>query len=84
MRERIKTMRKALVEGIAQRVPGADYGFLLRQRGLFSYTGLTKSQVERLRTEFSIYAIETGRICVAALTAKNIDYVSDAIAKVIR
>jgi aromatic-amino-acid transaminase len=65
-------------------VPGADYSFLLKQRGLFSYTGLTKAQVERLRTEFSIYAIETGRICVAALTSKNIGYVTDAIAKVIR
>jgi aromatic-amino-acid transaminase len=84
MRDRIKAMRKALVEGIAQRVPGADYSFLLKQRGLFSYTGLTKAQVERLRTEFSIYAIETGRICVAALTSKNIGYVTDAIAKVIR
>jgi len=84
MRERIKVTRKSLVEGIQKRVPGTDYAFVLRQRGLFSYSGLTKAQVERLRTEFSIYAIETGRICVAALNAKNIDYVADAIAKVIR
>ncbi len=84
MRERIKAMRKALAEGIAQRVPGADWSFVLRQRGLFSYTGLSKTQVERLRTEFSIYAIETGRVCVAAINAKNIGYVADAIAKVIR
>jgi aromatic-amino-acid transaminase len=56
----------------------------VKQRGLFSYTGLSKAQVERLRTEFSIYAIDTGRVCVAALNAGNIDYVADAIAKVIR
>jgi aromatic-amino-acid transaminase len=51
---------------------------------LFSYTGLSKAQVERLRTEFSIYAIETGRVCIPAINAKNIGYISDAIAKVIR
>jgi aromatic-amino-acid transaminase len=84
MRERIKAMRKALAEGIRQRVPSADWSFVLNQHGLFSYTGLSKAQVERLRTEFSIYAIDTGRICVAALNARNIGYVADAIAKVIR
>ena len=51
---------------------------------MFSYSGLTKEQVLRLRSEYSIYTIETGRICVAALTTKNIDYVADAIAKVIK
>ena len=84
MRERIKTLRKQLVDGIHRRVPGADFSFVLRQRGMFSYSGLTKAQVARLRQEFSIYAIDTGRICVAALSAKNIDYVADAIAQVIR
>jgi aromatic-amino-acid transaminase len=84
MRDRIKAMRKGLVDGIQKRVPGADFSFILRQRGMFSYSGLTKEQVGRLRSEFSIYAIDTGRICVAALTSKNIDYVADAIAKVIR
>ena len=64
--------------------PAADFSFILQQRGMFSYSGLTKEQVLRLRSEYSIYAIETGRICVAALTTKNIDYVADAIAKVIR
>jgi aromatic-amino-acid transaminase len=76
-------MRKALVEGIKKRVPGADFGFVLEQRGMFSYSGLTKEQVLSLRKDYSIYAIETGRICVAALNTKNIDYVADAIAKVI-
>lgn len=84
MRDRIKAMRKGLVDGIQKRVPGADFSFILRQRGMFSYSGLTKEQVGRLRSEFSIYAIDTGRICVAALTTKNIDYVADAIASVIR
>ena len=84
MRERIKAMRQALVDGIHKRVPGADFSFVLRQRGMFSYSGLSKAQVGRLKSEFSIYAIDTGRICVAALNRKNIDYVADAIAKVIR
>ena len=84
MRERIKAMRKLLVEGIHKRVPGADFSFILQQRGMFSYSGLTREQVLRLRSEYSIYTIETGRICVAALTSKNIDYVADAIARVIK
>jgi aromatic-amino-acid transaminase len=84
MRDRIKEMRKALVEGIHKRVPGADFSFILKQRGMFSYSGLSREQVLRLRSEYSIYTIETGRICVAALTTKNIDYVADAIARVIR
>ena len=84
MRDRIKTMRKALVDGIQSRVPGSDFSFVLRQRGMFSYSGLTKAQVLRLREEFSIYAIETGRICVAALNSRNVDYAADAIARVLK
>jgi len=83
MRDRIKTMRKALADGVQKR-SGKDFSFVLKQRGLFSYTGLSKAQVERLRTEFSIYAIDTGRVCVAALNSGNIDYVADALARVIR
>jgi aromatic-amino-acid transaminase len=83
MRERIKAMRKLFVEGIHKRVPGADWNFILRQRGMFSYTGLTRDQVLTLRKDNSIYTIETGRVCVAALNTKNVDYVADAIAKVI-
>ena len=83
MRERIKSMRKLLVEKIHARVPGADFGFVVRQRGMFSYSGLTKDQVVRMREEFAVYAIESGRICVAALNTKNVDYSADAIAKVI-
>jgi aromatic-amino-acid transaminase len=84
MRDRIKAMRRALVEGIHKRVPGSDFSFVLKQRGMFSYSGLSKEQVARLRAEYSIYTIDTGRICVAALTTGNVDYVADAIAKVIR
>jgi aromatic-amino-acid transaminase len=84
MRDRIKAMRRQLVDGIHKRVPGADWSFILRQRGMFSYTGLTKEQVLRLRKDYSIYAIDSGRICMAALNSKNVDYVADAIAAVIR
>lgn len=84
MRERIKTMRKALVDNIHARAPGADFSFVLAQRGMFSYSGLSKVQVDRLREEFSIYAIDTGRICVAALRTANVETVAEAIAQVIR
>lgn len=83
MRDRIKAMRQALADGVQKR-SGKDFSFVLKQRGLFSYTGLSKAQVERLRTEYSIYAIDTGRVCVAALNSGNIDYVAEAIAAVIR
>ena len=83
MRDRIRTMRARLTEELQARVPGRDFSFVMRQRGMFSYSGLTKAQVDRLRTEFSVYAIDTGRICVAALNSKNIDHVAQSIAKVL-
>ena len=83
MRDRIKEMRKALVAQIHARAPGTDFNFVMQQRGMFSYSGLTRDQVLRLRKEYSIYTIETGRICVAALNAKNIGFVAGAIAKVL-
>ncbi len=83
MRVRIKAMRQALVEQLKAKAPGHDFDFVVRQRGMFSYSGLTKPQVERLKNEFSIYAVDTGRICVAALNSRNIDRVVDAIAKVL-
>jgi aromatic-amino-acid transaminase len=83
MRERIREMRELLVKKLASRAPGQDFDFVRRQRGMFSYSGLSKKQVHRLRDEFSIYAIDTGRICVAALNSKNIEYVADAIASVL-
>jgi aromatic-amino-acid transaminase len=83
MRERIRAMRKDLVVKLHALAPQADFEFVLRQRGMFSYSGLTKEQVGRLRDEFSIYALDTGRICVAALNSRNIDAVAKAIATVI-
>jgi len=84
MRDRIKAMRKLLVDKLHARIPGTDFSFMLRQRGMFSYSGLTKPQVERLRSEFSVYAVDTGRICVAALNEKNVDRVAEAVAAVLR
>jgi aromatic-amino-acid transaminase len=83
MRERIRSMRRALVEKLSARIPNADFGYVMQQRGMFSYSGLSKEAVHRLRTEHGVYAIDTGRICVAALNTRNIDYVADAIAKVV-
>lgn len=83
MRERIKVMRKMLVDKIRALRADFDFSFIVEQRGMFSYSGLTKAQVHRLRDEYSIYAIDSGRICVAALNTKNIDYVAQAIAKVL-
>jgi aromatic-amino-acid transaminase len=84
MRDRIKLMRATLVESLHERVPGADFRFMLAQRGMFSYSGLTKAQVQVMREEFSVYAIDTGRICVAALNSRNVGDVVAAIANAIR
>ncbi len=83
MRNRIKLMRAMLVERLHERIPNSDFGYMLRQRGMFSYTGLTKEQVQRLRQQFSIYAIDSGRICVAALNSRNVDDVAAAMAAVL-
>jgi aromatic-amino-acid transaminase len=83
MRERIREMRRELVKKLRERVPAADFSFIERQRGMFSYSGLSREQVVRLREEFAVYAIESGRICVAALNTKNIDYCADGIARVL-
>ena len=84
MRDRIKLMRARLVEKLHERLPDRDFTYMLAQRGMFSYSGLTKAQVLRLREEYSIYAVDTGRICVAALNSRNVDYVADAMAAVWR
>ena len=83
MRDRIRLMRSQLVEKLAQNGVQQDFGFVLKQRGMFSYSGLTADQVERLREEHGIYAVATGRICVAALNSGNIDTVARAIAAVL-
>ena len=83
MRERIQAIRRALVDRLTRHTTRADFRFVLQQRGMFSYSGLTREQVGRLRSEFAVYAIDSGRICVAALNKRNMDYVADAIATVI-
>ena len=82
MRERIRGMRMAMVEQLAAAGAKRDFSFVARQRGMFSYTGLSAAQVERMKDEFGIYAVSTGRICLAALNSKNVDYVAKAIAAV--
>ena len=83
MRDRIRAMRTGLVERLAARGVKRDFSFVAKQRGMFSYSGLTSAQVDRLRDEFGIYAVSTGRICLAAMNSRNIDAVADAIAAVI-
>lgn len=83
MRERIRTMRSQLVQKLKEQGVAKDFSFVLNQRGMFSYSGLTADQVDRLRDEHGIYAISTGRICVAALNSGNIDYTAQAIATVL-
>src|SRR5262245_42950287 len=83
MRDRIKQLRRNLVDGLKARGVKRDFSFVPHQRGLFSYTGLTAAQVERLRSEFGIYAVSTGRICVAALNARNMDHVCSSVASVL-
>ncbi|HEY0819524.1 MAG TPA: amino acid aminotransferase [Rhizobacter sp.] len=82
MRVRIKEMRTLLVEKLKAAGLKQDMSFITQQKGMFSYSGLTKEQMQRLRSEFGIYGVDSGRICVAALNKKNIDAVVSAIAKV--
>jgi aromatic-amino-acid transaminase len=84
MRERIRRLRHELVAKLQAREIEQDFSFVTAQRGMFSYSGLTSAQVDRLREEFGIYALSTGRICIAALNSRNIDAVADAIATVVR
>jgi aromatic-amino-acid transaminase len=83
MRERIKAMRQALVDGLKAAGVKQDMSFITQQIGMFSYSGLNKDQMIRLRSEFGVYGTDTGRMCVAALNSKNIGHVCQAIAKVI-
>jgi aromatic-amino-acid transaminase len=84
MRDRIRVMRTALADGLQSRGVAQDFSFIVKQRGMFSYTGLSAAQVERLKNEFGVYAVSSGRVCIAALNSKNIGYVADAIAAVLK
>jgi aromatic-amino-acid transaminase len=83
MRERIRKMRSLFVSRLAARGTDRDFSFIERQRGMFSYSGLDLERVRKLRSDFGLYIVDSGRICVAALNEKNIDYVADSIAKVL-
>ena len=83
MRERILSMRRALHEVVSARVPGRDFGYFLTQRGMFSYTGLSAAQVDRLREEFAVYLIRSGRMCVAGLNRGNVEATAKAMAAVL-
>jgi len=82
MRVRIKQMRTALLEKLQAAGIKQDMSFITKQKGMFSYSGLNKEHMQRLRSEFGIYGVDSGRICVAALNSRNIDAVVSAIVKV--
>src|SRR5262249_33809658 len=81
MRQRIRRMRELFVRRMREKGVEQDFSFIERQRGMFSYSGLSRKTVDRLRGEYSIYIVGSGRICVAALNEKNLDYVCEAIAE---
>jgi len=83
MRDRIKAMRRQLVDKIRAVRADFDFSFVVNQRGMFSYSGLKAPQVKILRERYSVYAIDSGRICVAALNTRNVDYVARAIGTVL-
>ena len=84
MRERIIHMRQILNEKLSHAVPERDFSYLVKQQGMFSYTGLSAEQVDILKDQYAIYLLRSGRMCAAGLNLKNIDYVADSIAEVIK
>jgi len=83
MRERILAMRRRLHAVLSARVPGRDVGYFLSQRGMFSYTGLSPAQVDRLRDAFAVYLVRSGRMCVAGLNSGNVERTAEAMAAVL-
>lgn len=83
MRNRIRTMRITLAQNIKEIGAKRDFSFITRQKGMFSYTGFTPEQIERLAREFGIYAVSNGRICLCGLNDKNIAYVAEAFSAVL-
>ena len=82
MRMRILAMRKSLHEVISAKVPGRNFDYFLTQRGMFSYTGLSATQVDRLRDQYAVYLVRSGRICVAGLNSGNVERSAQAMAEV--
>ena len=83
MRERIQSMRRQLHDVLAAKLPGRDFSYFLTQRGMFSYTGLSPEQAERLKTEFGVYILRSGRMCVAGLNTRNVEATAEAMAAVL-
>ena len=83
MRERILSMRNTLFDVLSAKLPGRDFRYFLTQRGMFSYTGLTPAQVDRLKDEFGVYLVRSGRMCVAGLNSKNVEATASAMAAVL-
>jgi aromatic-amino-acid transaminase len=83
MRLRIQSMREALHRVVSSKVPGRSFDYFLTQRGMFSYTGLTPEQVDRLRDEFAVYLVRSGRLCVAGLNEGNVERTAEAMAAVL-
>ncbi|MDO4997081.1 MAG: amino acid aminotransferase [Neisseria sp.] len=84
MRDRIRLMRQKLYAALSERLPERDFSYFIKQRGMFSYTGLSPEQVQRLQDEFAVYLVGTGRICIAGLNEGNIDYVAQSFAEVLK
>lgn len=84
MRDRIRTMRQKLQDTLSAKLPERDFSYFTKQRGMFSFTGLNAEQVVRLRDEFAVYMVENGRMCLAGLNSKNVEYVAYAMAEVLR
>ena len=84
IRDRIRAMRIHLHDVLQEKLPDRDFTYLSAQRGMFSFTGLSSEQVARLQCEYSIYIVENGRMCVAGLNSRNIDYVAQAMAEVMK
>ena len=83
MRERMLAMRRALHDTLKSHLPGRDLSYFITQRGMFSYTGLSPTQVDRLREEFGVYLVRSGRLCVAGLNHGNVERTANAIARVL-
>ena len=83
MRDRMIAMRRALHAALAARLPGGDFGYLLTQRGMFSYTGLSAAQVDALREQHAVYLVRSGRLCVSGLSTANVDRTAEALAAVL-
>ena len=82
MRERMQAMRRQLHDVISARIAGRDFSYLIKQRGMFSYTGLSPQQVDALRERHAVYLVRSGRLCVAGLNTANVDYVAQSMAAV--